>query len=109
MPAAKASSMAQPETPNTSLATPESLMLAPSSSFSTRLRAAVRVSISVRRWRINSRRSRIAGGGTKLSATKPWRTSCAIHSASFTSVLRHRLWRSDCEADGRKAAGGARS
>lgn len=27
----------------------------------------------------NSRRSRIAGSGTKLLATEPWRTSWAIH------------------------------
>ena len=80
--------MARPETPNTSLATLESLILALSSSLRTRLRTAVRVAISVRRQRTSSRKSRIAGGGTKLLATKPWRTSCAIHSASFTSVLR---------------------
>ena len=96
-PAASASSMAVPDTPNTSLATPESLMFAPSSSFSTRLRAAVRVSISARRWRSSSRRSRIAGGGTKLLATRPWRIRLAIHSASFTSVLRPGTLRM-CEA-----------
>ena len=64
------------------------LDVGPPSGFGTRLRTAVRIPVSVRRWRTNSRRSRIAGGGTKPLVTRPWRTSCAIHSVSFTSVLR---------------------
>src|SRR5208337_4739836 len=38
--------------------------------------------------RSNSRSSRSGRGGTKLLAIRPCRTRSAIHSASFTSVLR---------------------
>src|SRR3954468_7805206 len=89
-PSTRAFSMAVPDTPKTSVATLDNLILAVSSSLSVRLRSDARVSARVRRWRRRSRSSRISSGGTKLGLTRPWRTRSAIHSASFTSV-RHRL------------------
>src|SRR5687768_17477753 len=89
-PSTRAFSMAVPDTPKTSVATLDNLMLAVSSSLSVRLRSAARVSARVRRWRRRSRSSRITGGGPKLGLTRPWRTRSAIHSASVTSVW-HRL------------------
>ncbi len=86
-----------PETPNTSLITPASLMPALSSSCSVRLRSAARVPTTALRWRTSSRSALISGAGTKLARTSPWRTSSAIHSASFTSVLRPGTLRM-CEA-----------
>jgi hypothetical protein len=88
VPSARARSISIPETPNTLLITPASLMPAPSSRLSVRLRSAARVPTSALRWRTSSRSTRTSGGGTKLARTSPWRTSSAIHSASFTSVLR---------------------
>src|SRR5271165_2266555 len=88
LPSIRAFSIARPDTPKTSLATLASLMLAVSSSFSSRLRSAAWLSISLRRYRSSSRKSRSGAGGTKLLAIRPCRTRSAIHSASFTSVLR---------------------
>ncbi len=88
VPSARARSISMPETPNTLLITPASLMPAPSSSLSVRLRSAARVPTSALRWRTSSRSTLTSGGGTKLARTSPCRTRSAIHSASFTSVLR---------------------
>jgi hypothetical protein len=60
-----------PDTPKTSLATLESLMLAPSSSFKSRLRSALRLSTVFRRYRVKSRSSATGLGGTKLGAISP--------------------------------------
>jgi hypothetical protein len=89
--------ISMPETPNTLLMTPASLMPALSSSLSLRLRSAARVPTNALRWRISSRSTRTSGGGTKLARTSPCRTRSAIHSASFTSVLRPGTLRM-CEA-----------
>jgi hypothetical protein len=43
---------------------------------------------SALQWRTSSRTTLTSGGGTKLVRTSPCRTRSAIHSASFTSVLR---------------------
>jgi hypothetical protein len=80
--------MSRPEAPKTSLTTLANLMLAVSSTFSRRLRSADRLSTSLRRYRVKSRSSRMGLGGTKLARSRPWQTKSAIHSASFTSVLR---------------------
>jgi len=96
-PSAKARSISMPDTPNTLLITPASLMPAPSSSVSVRLRSAAMVPTSALRWPTRSRRTLTSGGGTKLGRTSPWRTRSAIHSASFTSVLRPGTLRM-CEA-----------
>ena len=88
VPSARARSISMPETPNTLLITPASLMPAPSSSLSVRLRSAARVPTSALRWRTSSRSTLTSGGGTKLARTSPCRTRSAIHSASFASVLR---------------------
>src|SRR3954454_7830318 len=64
-PAISAASIARPETPNRSLTTTDSLISASSSSFSTRCFSAVRTASKSTRYRVRSRSSRIAGGGTK--------------------------------------------
>src|SRR3954453_16964549 len=87
--------IARPDTPNTSLTTLANLMLAVSSSLSVRFCSLVSASDKERRSRTRSRSSRIGGGGTKLGLIRPWRTRSAVHSASFTSVLRPctlRMW-----------------
>ena len=58
--------MSRPETPKTSVATLANLILAVSNNFSRRLRSAVRLSTSLRRYRVKSRGSRMGEGGTKL-------------------------------------------
>ena len=87
-PSISARSIVRPDTPKTSLATLASLMLAVSRSFRSRLRSAAWLSTSSRRQRSSSRSSRSGRGGTKLLAIRLCRTRSAIHSESFTSVLR---------------------
>ena len=69
LPSARARSISMPETPNTLLITPASLMPALSSSLSVRLRSAAMVPTSALRWRTKSRSTRTSGGGTKLART----------------------------------------
>ena len=80
--------MARPDTPTIEDATEDSLIPASSSSFSSRCTSRVRSSMTVLRYRVNSRSSRIGGGGTNDGRTNPCSTNCAIHSESLTSVLR---------------------
>ena len=63
-------------------------MLASSSTFWMRLATVAWSRINWVRCRVRSRSSRIAGGGMKLGESRPCWSSCAIHSASLTSVLR---------------------
>ena len=51
--------------------------------FSSQLRSSIRLFLF--RYLVNSRCLRF---GIKLALSKPWRSKSAIHSASFTSVLR---------------------
>ena len=62
-----------------------------------RLRSAANVPTSALRWRTRSRSTLTSGGGTKLGRTSPCRIRSAIHSASFTAVLRPGTLRM-CEA-----------
>jgi hypothetical protein len=87
-PSIRARSMVRPDTPNTPLATEARLMLQVSSNRIRRLHSDVSLSTSLRRYRTKSRRARCHLGGTKLLRTRPCLTRSAIHSASFTSVLR---------------------
>jgi hypothetical protein len=58
--------MSRPETPKTSVAVRANLILAVSNSFSRRLRPAIRLSTSLRRYRVKSRSSRMGEGGASL-------------------------------------------
>jgi len=71
LPSARARCISMPDTPNTSLITPTSLMPALSSSLSVRLRSAAMVPTRALRWRTSSRNTLIAGSGTKLARTSP--------------------------------------
>ena len=86
-PASIASIMLRPLLPSTSLATEDSLMLAVSSTFCTRVMAWALCRTRVLRARTRSRRSRMALGGMKLALSRPWRKRSAIHSLSLISVL----------------------
>ena len=67
--------------------TEDSLIKAPSSSFSSRCHSRVRSRTSCSRVRVRSRSARISGGGTKLGRSSPISASRAIHCASSRSVL----------------------
>ena len=69
-------------------ATDESLMLASSNISSNLTISRARSPISCTRYRVNIRSRRISGGGTNDGANNPCSSSCAIHSASRTSLLR---------------------
>src|SRR5438093_12394943 len=92
-----ASIMWRPDTPSTSEATDASLMLQSSSTFWIRLVTVARCCTKRRRFRVRSRSSRCGRAGTKLGRNRPHCSSCAIHCASLTSVLRPgtflRCWR----------------
>ena len=67
--------------------TEDSLIRAPSRSFSSRCHSRVRSRTSCSRVRVRSRSARISGGGTKLGRSSPISASRAIHWASSRSVL----------------------
>ena len=69
-------------------ATEDNLMEASSNISSNRTISRVRSPISCIRYRVSIRNRRISGGGTNDGANKPCSSSCAIHSASRTSLLR---------------------
>ncbi len=69
-------------------ATADSLIDASSSISSNRTASRVRSPISCTRYRVNNRSRRISGGGTNDGVNNPCSNSCAIHSASRTSVFR---------------------
>lgn len=88
VPSTMAFNIAIPEMPKTSDITLLSLMLALSSSLWSRLRSALRLWTSLRRYLVRSRSARSLGGGMKLGRISPWRNSSASHSLSWASVLR---------------------
>ena len=71
-------------------ATADSLTEASSNISSSRVTSRVRSPISCTRYRVSSRSRRISGGGTNDGRISPCSSSCAIHSASRTSVLGRR-------------------
>jgi hypothetical protein len=83
-----ASIMARPDWVRTFDATDVNLIPASWRTFSRRWISATRASIWVLRYLVNSRSSRIGGGGTKLGRTIPCAATSASHSASDRSVLR---------------------
>src|SRR4029453_11941540 len=69
-------------------ATEDNLMEASSNISSNLTISRARSPISWVRYRVNIRNRRISGGGTNDGARNPCSSSCAIHSASRTSLLR---------------------
>ena len=79
--------MSRPDTPNTSLTTTDTLIIASSSSFSTRCFSAVRAVIRSTRYRVRSRNSRIGAGGTKLARSICRSATLHNQTASSRSVF----------------------
>jgi hypothetical protein len=83
-----ARSITRAETVVTDDATADSLIEASSSINSSRTASRVRSPINCSRYLVSIRNRRIGGGGTNDGDNNPCSRSCAIHSASRTSVLR---------------------
>ena len=86
-PATSAAIMSRPDIPKMSLATTDIMISESSSSFSTRCFSAVRVVIRSTRYRVRSRSSRNAGGGTNDGRSICRSATLQSQTASNRSVL----------------------